>query len=192
MLSSSPALRTVVEALEVAFGRFPDMWNEGATLAFSGGKDSIALASALELSGRKPQLRAVDMGYSQAWRGRIEQLAESLRLSVQILTVADIVRNEEAEPAIRRELAIRRAFLDDDGASKQAVSPCTNCYNCKILSLVDAARRDSPNILFAHHADDALSSFLKSGLMYLDRWRDGNESFDRERFRSLGLQLAAD
>ena len=132
------------------------------------------------------------MGYSQAWRGRIESLAESLRLPVQILTVADIVLSDETEPSIRRELTVRRAFLDEEGASRRTVSPCTNCYNCKILSLVDAVRGESPHILFAHHAEDALSSFLKSALMHLDRWQDGNETFDREKFRGLALRVAAE
>ena len=132
------------------------------------------------------------MGYSDAWRGRINALAEGLGLPVQTLAVADIVRDDETEPAIRGELALRRAILDEVGLNGATVSPCTNCYNCKILSLVNAARYESANILFAHHADDALSSFLKSALMYLDRWRDGNETFDRARFRVLCMQIATD
>lgn len=185
------ALQSIIEAIEEMLERYPVMWSEDATLAFSGGKDSIALASALAATGRRPLLRAVDMGYSSTWRGRIEGLAQHLGLPLQMLTVAEIMQDDDTEPAIRRELVLRRAILDDTSPSTQ-VSPCTNCYNCKILSLVDFARLDGGNILFAHHADDALSSFLKAALMYLDRWRDGNKSFDRDRFRALGLQVAAD
>lgn len=190
-MKKSGALHSIIDAIEEVFERYPAMWSEGATLAFSGGKDSIALASALVATGRKPLLRAVDMGYSSTWRGRIEGLAQHLRLPLQTLTVAEIMQDDETEPAIRQELALRRAILDDTSPSTQ-ISPCTNCYNCKILSLVDFARLDSANILFAHHADDALSSFLKAALMYLDRWRDGNRSFDRDRFRAMGFKMAAD
>lgn len=183
------ALQSIIGAIEEAFERYPDMWSDGATLAFSGGKDSIALASALAAMGKRPLLRAVDMGYSSDWRRRIESLAEHLRLPLQTLTVAEIMQDDETEPAIRRELALRRALLDDNRPSTE-VTPCTNCYNCKILSLVDFARHENANILFAHHADDALASFLKAALMYLDRYRDGQMSFDRGRFRTLALRVA--
>lgn len=186
------ALDRVVGAAEAALARFPAAWTPGATLAFSGGKDSIALASAMAAMGRSVRLRAVDMGYARDWRDRIERLATALGQPVEILVVADLVRDDLTEPGIKRDLAVRRAFLDSDGASDPAVTPCTNCYNCKILSLVDAARHDAPTILFAHHATDALSSFLKSALMHIDRWDDDNSAYERNRFRKLGTRIARD
>lgn len=186
------ALDRVIGAAEAVLARFPAIWTPGATLAFSGGKDSIALASAMAAMGRPVRLRAVDMGYAKDWRHRIARLAEALGLPVEVLVVANLVRNDLTEPGIKRDLAVRRAFLDGPSVSDPAVTPCTNCYNCKILSLVDAARHDAPTILFAHHATDALSSFLKSALMQIDRWDDDNPVYERHRFRELGTRIALD
>ncbi|MBT2244302.1 hypothetical protein JQK15_12230 [Sphingobium sp. BHU LFT2] len=189
-MNQSQALDRVVQATEAALARFPAIWAPGATLAFSGGKDSIALASAMAAMGRKVRLRAVDMGYAKDWKYRIERLAAALGQPVDILTVADLVHDDLTEPGIRRDLAVRRAFLDSSDASSSIVTPCTNCYNCKILSLVDIARHEVPTILFAHHATDAVSSFLKSALMHIDRWQGDNLVFERSRFRELGMRIA--
>lgn len=189
-MNTSQALDKVAHATEVAMARYPAMSANGATLAFSGGKDSIALASALAALGHRVRLRAVDMGYSRDWRRRIEQLAVALGQQVEILVVADVMRNDLTEPGIRRDLALRRAFLDSPESAAPGITPCTNCYNCKILSLVDAARRDEPTILFAHHSTDALSSFLKSAVMYIDRWDMGNHVFERAAFRATATAVA--
>ncbi|MHA4836012.1 adenine nucleotide alpha hydrolase family protein [Sphingopyxis sp. MSC1_008] len=191
-MNQTIALNRVVRAAEAALTRFPAIWAPGATLAFSGGKDSIALASAMAAMDRTVRLRAVDMGYAKEWRGRIERLAAVLGQPIDILVVADLTGDDLTEPGIRRDLAVRRAFLDSPAASDPTVSPCTNCYNCKILSLVDAARHDVPTILFAHHATDALSSFLKSALMHIDRWEENNLIYERNRFRELGTRVALD
>jgi hypothetical protein len=166
------------------------MWNADATIAFSGGKDSIALAYALAATGRAVGLRAIDMGYSREWRGRIEEIARSLSLPLEIVSVSKLAEDQTVDADVRRDLAVRRAFLDSPAASAPTVTPCTNCYNCKIISLVYGAGPAPPNILFAHHSQDALSSFLKSALMYLDRWEEGRKVFDKGSFRNLGIQIA--
>lgn len=189
-MNRSVALGRVVGAVEAALARFPAIWAPEATLAFSGGKDSIALASAMAAMGRPVRLRAVDMGYASDWRNRIERLAAALGQPVEILVVADLVGGNLIEPSIKRDLTVRRAFLEGDGISNPTVTPCTNCYNCKILSLVDAARREVPTILFAHHATDALSSFIKSAVMHIDRWDEGNLVYERGQFRELATRIA--
>jgi len=189
-MTQPKSLIWLADAIEAAIDRYPALWVEGATLAFSGGKDSIALAAGLAATGRAPRLRAVDMGYNPEWRHRILTLGEALGQHIDIVVVADVMQDDRTEPGIRRDLALRRAFLDQDNSANPIVTPCTNCYNCKILSLVDATRRDVPTILFAHHATDALSSFVKTALMYIDRWDDGHRLFDRDRFRSLGKRMA--
>jgi tRNA(Ile)-lysidine synthase TilS/MesJ len=184
------ALQRVVDGIELALTRFPEMWASDARIAFSGGKDSIALAHALAVTGRVTALRAIDMGYSSDWRGRIESIARSLSLPLEIITVSRLVEEAAVDPAVRKDLALRRAFLDGPGATAPAVTPCTNCYNCKIISLVHAGVSESPTILFAHHAQDVLSSFIKSGLMYIDRWEEGRRIFNKDAFRRLGNRVA--
>lgn len=185
-------LHPVIEGIECAFERFPNLRDTDAQLAFSGGKDSIALAYALAAMGRPVRLRAVDMGYSDNWRHRIRALADVLALPIDIVEVASLISDDELDESVRKDLALRRAFLDSLEAGALMATPCTNCYNCKILSLVHADVGPGATILFAHHATDVLASFLKSVLMFHDRWAHGNTVFDRARFRSFGRDVAAD
>lgn len=192
MIAPTEALRQVIDGIELSLSRFPNMWNEDASIAFSGGKDSIALAYGLASMGRRVGLRAIDMGYSPAWRGRIESIARALSLPLEVVAVSKLAEDDSVDLVARRDLAVRRAFLDGPSVSVATVTPCTNCYNCKIISLVYGGSVPTPSILFAHHAQDALSSFLKSALMYIDRWESGRLVFDKEAFRAVGSRIAAD
>lgn len=166
------------------------MTGVGVRIAFSGGKDSIALAFALKAMGHVSELRAIDMGYSSEWRGRIENIARALSLPLEIVTVAALVEDDSIDSAARNDLALRRAFLNGPGVDAPTVTPCTNCYNCKIISLVHAKGSVVPTIFFAHHVQDVLSSFIKSAIMHIDRWEDGHVIFDRNAFRRLGDRVA--
>jgi hypothetical protein len=44
-------------------------------------------------------------------------------------------------------------------------------------------------VAFGHHATDAVASFLKSALMYIDRWDRGHEHYVRRNFISLVDEL---
>src|SRR4051794_12449162 len=112
MMPAREALRKVVDGIEEAFSRFPDMWNAEAQIAFSGGKDSIALAYALGATGRPVRLRAIDMGYSRQWRDRIQNIADALSLPVEIVRVSALVEDTKVDPEVRHDLGVRRAFLD--------------------------------------------------------------------------------
>ena len=102
-----------------------------------------------------------------------------------------MAKDDALDSEVRRDLVRRRAFLDNLAANP-TVTPCTNCYNCKIISLVHADSSGTRTILFAHHAKDVLSSFMKSALMYIDRWEEGRRVFDRDAFRRLGTQIACE
>jgi hypothetical protein len=192
MALTASDLHNVVSGIERAINRFPEICSADATIAFSGGKDSIALACGLAAMGRRVNLRAIDMGYSLEWRGRIESLAHSLSLPLEVIEVSKLTEDDALDADVRHDLAVRRAFLDGTAANSVAVTPCTNCYNCKIISLVHGTKAASREILFAHHAEDALSSFLKSALMYIDRWEERRIVFDKDAFRSLGMRIAND
>lgn len=191
-MTQAEGLQGVIQGIEEAIRRFPEIWNPTARIAFSGGKDSIALAHALAVAGRPTGLRAVDMGYNPMWRGRIETIARTLSLPLEIVTASTLVKDDTVAPEVRRDLALRRAFLDKLTAADSTVTPCTNCYNCKIISLVHADDSATQTILFAHHAQDALSSFIKSAIMYIDRWKEGRPVFNRDAFRHIGFEIAND
>ena len=131
------------------------------------------------------------MGYSPGWRGRIEAIARTLSLPLEIIAASTLAKDDALDSEVRRDLVRRRAFLDNLAANP-TVTPCTNCYNCKIISLVHADSSGTRTILFAHHAKDVLSSFMKSALMYIDRWEEGRRVFDRDAFRRLGTQIACE
>lgn len=192
MIGPTEALRQVIDGIELSFSRYPNMWNEDASIAFSGGKDSIALAYGLAAMGRRVGLRAIDMGYSPDWRGRIESIARALSLPLEVVTVSKLAEDSSVDLDARRDLTVRRAFLEGPSVSAATVTPCTNCYNCKIISLVHGGSVTTPSIFFAHHAQDALSSFLKSALMYIDRWESGQPVFDKQAFRAVGERIAGE
>lgn len=187
------ALSTTMMGIERAIALFPELDRPDAALAFSGGKDSIALAFALKAVGRPIPLRAVDMGYHPEWRGRISAIAAQLELPLEVLRVDSIINDEKVDAEARQDLSRRRTFLDSlAAAASPRVTPCTNCYNCKIISLVHGGSGQVPIIFFAHHLTDVLASFLKSALMFHDRWAGGNSIFDRDRFRALAQLVAKD
>jgi hypothetical protein len=130
------------------------------------------------------------MGYSAEWRQRIAVLADALSLAVDIIDVSSLINGSGLEEEVRRNLALRRSFLDAVDANTPTVTPCTNCYNCKIIALVHWRAPTDATVFFAHHAQDALSSFLKSALMFYDRWNNGRAVFERDEFRKLGNQVA--
>lgn len=187
----SPALENVAGGVERAFAAYP-LLSSAATVAFSGGKDSTALAFALKSLGRKVRLQAVDMGYNQTWARRIRDLADFLGLPVQILNVASLVDDSAVQESARKELVIRRRFLERPEPAEARITPCTNCYNCKIISLVHGPDQVDGHISFAHHSTDAIASFFKSALMYYDRWISNNRTFDKGRFRALAEYAARD
>jgi hypothetical protein len=186
------ALRVVIGNIERAIALFAELDRADAALAFSGGKDSIALAYALKAMGRLVSLRAVDMGYSREWRDRILAIAAHLDLPLEVHVVKSIMIDDQLDADARQDLLRRRTFLDSPAAAGPTVTPCTNCYNCKIISLVHGGSGHLPILYFAHHATDSLASFLKSALMFHDRWARGNSIFDRHRFRGLAQLVAED
>jgi tRNA(Ile)-lysidine synthase TilS/MesJ len=178
--------------IDRALDRYPLLKREVVTVAFSGGKDSIALAYSLRQRGLRVRLRAVDMGYSATWGARIIRLAETLGLPLTIKPVRDLIDDSSFEAEARRDLTLRRSLLEKLAITPApTTSPCTNCYNCKIISLVNGFQTFGESTLyFGHHATDMLGSFIKSALMYSDRWESGFEVFDRDRFRYHAIQLA--
>jgi tRNA(Ile)-lysidine synthase TilS/MesJ len=145
--------------------------------------------------GKRVRLRSVDMGYSASWAGRIMAMANALKFDLELLRVSDLIQLPSLHERARRELLVQRAYLDLLEVRRDAnVTPCTNCYNCKILAITHGSAQDQDKdfIFFGHHSSDLLSSFLKSCIMYYDRWVDGHISFDRENYVKAALRVGDD
>jgi tRNA(Ile)-lysidine synthase TilS/MesJ len=186
-------IRETLRRTEAIFDRFPHLAEGDAVIAFSGGKDSVALADVMRQLGRTVQLRAVDMGYSPRWGERVHRLADKLRVPIDVIRVAEVSDSGDVRAEVRADLHRRWNFLKTlehaPPAKDEYVTPCTNCYNCKLISLTELRRSSSEILYFGHHGDDMLSSFLKSCLMYYDRWYNGHSTFTRDNFTCL-LQVA--
>ena len=173
--------------------RYPLLDHPSPIIAFSGGKDSIALAHIMRELGKLVRLRAVDMGYSPTWKDRIRGLARRLELDLVILDVRSMTKPTDPSDSIKADMSRRRAFLDDLARQPmEAVTPCTSCYNCKLLALVQSLEGDDSPLYFGHHGDDMISSFLKACIMYHDRWVDGHLSFLRSNYVALVRRLETD
>jgi tRNA(Ile)-lysidine synthase TilS/MesJ len=189
-----PIVSLVVGQVERLLRRYPGVDIGEVTVAFSGGKDSLALAHALREIGKNVRLKSIDMGYSAEWSARIQAIASALGFDLEIILVADLLATNRLRNGAKNDLAVRRRFLQDLEASPNSnITPCTNCYNCKIIALTQLAPGgDGEIIYFGHHSDDMLASFLKSALMYYDRWELRNEKFVKANFIALVREFKAD
>jgi hypothetical protein len=164
---------------------------EEIAIAFSGGKDSIGLCLCMQELGHPFQAIAIDMGYESGWARRIAELAEALGIGVGIVGVRGPqlrgIRDAD-HLQIRKRLEILNSIESSGGSS---VTPCTHCYNTKVIALDNAVRdRGLAKIAFGHHLTDACASLLKEALLRIDRIDQGHEVYARSNFESLVQELA--
>ncbi|GAA0981667.1 hypothetical protein GCM10009555_050170 [Acrocarpospora macrocephala] len=153
---------------------------EPVAVAFSGGKDSLILALVLRELGVPVICVSIDMGYESGWGGRIMEMASRAGLPVDVVDV-------RAGPAVavRDRTTIRRSLSVLD-VIQAGATPCTHCYNVKVLALESRVRAHGASVVaFGHHRTDALASLLKEALMHIDRWDEGNSVFVRDNFAAL-------
>jgi len=165
-----------------------DMLKSGqeVLVGFSGGKDSTYAALALRELGYNVQLASVDMGYDSDWTERINKNAQAIGFTSNIVNVCDKHWLKTLGYDEMKELQESLFLLKDKKDSSFLGSPCTKCYNSKIIILGAIAKKyEISKVVFGHHADDMISSFLKSGFMYIDRWDYGNEIFNRNSYESI-------
>jgi hypothetical protein len=164
---------------------------EEVAIAFSGGKDSIGLCLCMQELGYPFQAIAVDMGYESGWARRIVELAETLEIGVGIVGVRGPQRpgiGDADHLQIRKRLEILNSIGSSAGSS---VTPCTHCYNTKVIALDNAVRdRGLAKIAFGHHRTDACASLLKEALLRIDHIDRGHDLYARGNFESLVQELA--
>jgi hypothetical protein len=164
---------------------------ERIVVAFSGGKDSIVLALALKSLEFDVAVTAIDMGYDSRWPERITELAQLLGVDVEIVSA----RGPAPASSGPTLLGIRKRIeiLDQINELGTSVTPCTHCYNVKVLALESAANRfGTEKVAFAHHMTDASASLIKEALMRIDRWDMNHSTFARANFTVLVDKLATE
>ncbi len=166
---------------------------EETMLAFSGGKDSLGLALCLIELGYRVRPVAVDMGYDSGWAGRIRSASAAAGVAVEVLDVRAGLPQLIPLPE-RQQIGIRIAVLNELGTKGAgAVTPCTHCYNSKVIALDNVLRQSGKQkIAFAHHRTDACASLLKEALLRIDRFDRGHGRYSRMNFESLVAELSAE
>lgn len=167
--------------------------DEPIAVALSGGKDSIFTVLALKQLGYRVSAITIDLGYEANWGNKIQELAQALDFSTHIIETRSSAFRRQLPNETRIGLENFFVRLDEIGSEFQSVTPCTFCYNIKILALANHMRTIGiEKLAFGHHGTDAIASFLKSALMYLDRWHFSHKQFIKSNFEKLIENLKAD
>lgn len=181
--------KALLQRVEATIARYSLVDGTHIAVATSGGKDSIFACLALRELGFEVSPVIVDMEFSPAWGETVLGSLKSLEFGSATLINAREIAGLKA-PAndtpnlLRRNLLALDAITDNEAAT--AITPCTSCYNSKVLAIEGYFEHSGfTQIVFGHHATDAVSSFLKSALMYVDRWDQDNAVYERERFLKL-------
>jgi hypothetical protein len=161
--------------------------NESVIVALSGGKDSLAVLRILKELGHQCFPVVVDMGYSDGWGARVANLAHCIGTEALVIPARSAAFQSALNQRAREDLNSRLVILDAlETLPSESASPCTECYNSKVTVLKhEAEDRGIRSIVFGHHATDAIASFLKSALMYIDRFDYGHLRWSRTNFESI-------
>lgn len=181
--------KPLLDRVETAISRYSLLDSTEVAVATSGGKDSIFACLVLRELGFTVTPVIVDMEFVPNWGATVRSKMQSLEFSSATVINAREIAEHEAAASERSGLLHRNLLALDSITTEKAataITPCTSCYNSKVLAIEDYfANSGFSRIVFAHHATDAVSSFLKSALMYIDRWDENNAEYERGRFLEL-------
>lgn len=164
--------------------------DEPLVVALSGGKDSLTLCLVLRELDIDFVAIIVDMGYEAGWADRVRSHSTSVGIASE---VADVRRSAKRSHDRDLTLASNLAALELSPASADTFTPCTYCYNAKVIALEEAAGRlGASRIAFGHHRTDACASLLKEALMHIDRWDRNHDVYRRSQFEDLVALLYED
>ena len=89
--------------------------------------------------------------------------------------------------SLSRYLCITEKF---GGFVAEQFTPCTACYNSKLITLTEyLVNNRYGTIAFGHHATDAVVSYLKSFVMYYDRWFLHHKVFFLSNFKAAATSI---
>ena len=130
------------------------------------------------------RLRFWSTWYDSRWASRVRAQLDILGIESQIL--APTRSTDETTTFLGPVGQLQRNLSVLSSALGPTATPCTACYNSKVLMIQQefGSMSPAPVVAFGHHASDAAASLLKSAFMFIDRWDLGNETYDRDRFRA--------
>ena len=150
-------------------------------VAYSGGKDSYFLYMALRELGIRFETVIFDIGYKINWQYQTELLSSN---GIQVKLLDDLYINHNMNE--HDKSMIRWYYTMVCSNVKRNLTPCTPCYNAKIILLQHYAKEIGiTECAFGHHGSDAVTSFLKSLFMFLDRFEWHREKFDIQEYYNL-------
>lgn len=167
--------------------------NQPFLIAFSGGKDSLLVNLILKELGYKTLAIHVNMGFRNS-KEHVEYLLEMARkysIEMEIFNVSSPNMQSMLPQSLQNKINERLGILfDSPQHGEDSYTPCTHCYNVKFLVLQYLAELYGVgHLALGHHGTDAVVSFFKSALMYIDRWDRGHETFSRRNFEQLIAEL---
>jgi tRNA(Ile)-lysidine synthase TilS/MesJ len=187
-LNNNRLPRSILDRVDLTIGQYGLLGAEKRTaVALSGGKDSFILCLALKDLGYEVLPIVIDMGYESGWSDRVTQAASAMGLQPRVVDVRSTQRRQLFTIGFRREIEHNLEILDSlAGSGANEISPCTSCYNSKVLALQSELEQIGvQTIAFGHHGTDSCASLLKSALMYIDRWDQGNARYKADNIRTL-------
>lgn len=150
-------------------------------VAYSGGKDSFLTCLVLRELGFKVIPIILDIGYNASWGEQIN-LLKQYGIEAYVISldyIENIVTKSEKKMIIDYFKSIKENVY-------KGLTACTPCYNGKVLMLEYlTGKLGIHEIAFGHHGTDAVTSLLKSYLMYLDRYKIGHVYFKLESFADI-------
>lgn len=154
-------------------------------VAFSGGKDSLFLTLLLKDMGYSVYPVMLDLGLNSDKNEKINFYHKNYQLDIDIINVKD-KRITDSMPIELSKIFENQLNLFYSFSNNRKVTLCTSCYNIKIITLYTIALNNNfRSVVFGHHATDALASFLKSFVMFYDRWINENMSFRRKNYLEI-------
>ncbi|MCR5729862.1 MAG: 7-cyano-7-deazaguanine synthase [Ruminococcus sp.] len=172
----------IIDKTEKSISNYGLFSQKEVYVAFSGGKDSMLLCMVLKELGYTVNAITIDVGYNIEWK--------ALKYNLEWMGVNHIfldmnypnISNAHKVQIVNNYKDIIRTSSNIHGYE----TPCTLCYNSKILLLSSWAKFNNiDTIVFAHHATDAIASFLKSYYYYKDCVTNNNSKFEYLRYLKL-------
>ena len=152
-------------------------------VAYSGGKDSFFSCIVLKELGYDVIPIILDIGFENDWKIQIENL-KKYGISAEVVDKKILCSFSEWN----NNSQIDYYFNMIKENIKKELTPCTPCYNAKIMMLDFIAQKNKiRDCVFGHHGTDAVTSLLKSYFMYEDHFTLKHQKFDLKLFYKMIL-----
>lgn len=150
-------------------------------VAYSGGKDSFFSCIALKELGIEVVPVIIDIGFGNDWKIQIDHLLQ-FGLKPEVIDRGYL----KSFSQWKYDKQIEEYFIMTKENVKKGLTPCTPCYNAKVLMLqYIAEKKEIKECVFGHHGTDAVTSLLKSYFMYQDKFVAAHNFFDLNVFQNL-------